>query len=100
MDHAARYAAPERGDAMNHACTSRTDLDELIGCECLEGQRVIFRYGPLALAMKRGEELVLENSDCLSVFTLAKVRALLDTLFIEDTNEFIHGQSGYHLTLR
>ncbi len=85
---------------MKHACTECTDLDELIGCEHLEGCVIAFRYGPLALAMKGGEELILENSAAMSVLTLAKVRALLDTLFIDDIAESIHGGAGFHLTLR
>lgn len=85
---------------MMYACSDRTDLDELIGSEYWEGQGIMFRYGPLALAMKRHEELVLENSAALSALTLAKVRALRDTLFIEDTNESIYGGDGFHLTLR
>lgn len=85
---------------MMYACTERTDLDELIGRECFDGPRLYFRYGPLALAMKQGEELVLENSGSLSIVMLVKVRALLDTLFIEDTNESIRSGAGFHLTLR
>ena len=85
---------------MLHACTDRTDLDELIGSEQWEGQHLSFHYGPLALAMKRDEELVLENSSLLSAVMRAKLCALLDTLFIEDTNESIHGGTGYHLILR
>jgi len=85
---------------MMYPCTERTDLDELIGSEGWEGERLIFRYGPLALAMKRGEELVLENSGALSVFTLAKVHAMLNTLFIEDTSESIRSGEGFHLILR
>jgi hypothetical protein len=85
---------------MKHACTECTDLTELIGREHLEGRSIAFRYGPLALAMKQGEELILENSAAMSVLTLAKVRALLDTLFIDDVAESITGAAGYHLTLR
>lgn len=86
---------------MFHACTERTDLDELIGSEHWEGgQRPVFHYGPLALAMKQDEELVLGNSAVLSRVLQAKLHLLLDTLFIEDTNESIRCGSGFHLTLR
>lgn len=85
---------------MMHTCTDRTDLDELIGNECWEGQRLMFHYGPLTQAMKGGEELVLENSEALSVFMLAKVRLMLDHLFIEDTAELIEPHDGFRLTLR
>jgi hypothetical protein len=43
---------------MLHTCTERTDLDELIGNEHWEGQRLMFHYGPLPRAMKGGEELI------------------------------------------
>lgn len=85
---------------MMHTCTERTDLDELIGNEDWEGKNLIFHYGPLSQAMKGGEELVLENSDLLSAFMLAKVRLMLDHLFIEDTAELIKPHDGFRLTLR
>ncbi len=85
---------------MMHTCTRQTDLDELIGSEYWEGQRLIFHYGPLARAMKGGEELVLENSDALSAFMLAKVRLMLGAMFIDDTAELIQPHAGFRLTLR
>lgn len=85
---------------MMHACTVGTDLDELIGTEHWEDQRLKFQYGPLAQAMLRGEELVLENSGALSAFMLAKVGLLLGNLFIDDTAEIIHPHAGFRLTLR
>ena len=51
---------------MVHTCNVNTDLNELIGSEHLEGQQLYFHYGPLALAMMGGEDLVLENSGTLS----------------------------------
>jgi midasin (ATPase involved in ribosome maturation) len=85
---------------MMHICTERTDLDELIGKEYWEGPRLLFHYGPLAKAMKGGEELILENSAALSAFMLAKVRFMLGTLFIDDTAELIEPHAGFRLTLR
>jgi len=78
---------------MKHVCTQRTDLDELIGGEqavvCDRECRYVFRYGPLAEAMRRDEELVLENSASLSLPMRAKIRMLLDRLFIAETEELI-----------
>ena len=85
---------------MMHICTDRTDLDELIGKQDWEGQHLLFRYGPLAQAMKRGEELILEHSEALSPFLLAKVEFLRGDLFIDDTAEQIHPHDGFRLTLR
>ena len=85
---------------MVYRCTDCTDLEELIGSERWEGEHLSFRYGPLTLAMKHGEELVLENSGVLSILMLAKVRALLDSLFIDETSESIRPGTGFHLTLR
>lgn len=85
---------------MVYGCTERTDLDELIGTEHWQGPRPTFRYGPLALAMMQGEELVLENSAALSAIMLVKLHALRDTLFIENTNESVHSGDGFRLTLR
>jgi hypothetical protein len=78
---------------MKHRCTSATDLDELIGREGAEG----FQYGPLALAMKRGDELVLEDSDQLSRLTVAKIHALLHGLFIVETAESIQAPAHFRL---
>jgi midasin (ATPase involved in ribosome maturation) len=82
-----------------YACTNDTDLDELIGTQCWEGQRLSFHYGPLVQAMKAGEELVLKNSAALSAFMLAKVRLMLGAMIIEDTSEEIYPHAGFRLTL-
>lgn len=83
-----------------HTCTRQTDLYELIGNEGWEDQRLTFHYGPLAQAMKDGEELVLENSDVLSAFMRAKLNLMLGDLFINGTSELIHPHHGFRLTLR
>ena len=85
---------------MIHACTENTDLDELIGREESQGLSRQFHYGPLAMAMKRDEELVLENSSALSLFMRAKLSALIRDLFIDDTAEFLHAGKGFRLVLR
>lgn len=85
---------------MLHTCTERTDLDELIGNEHWEGPRLMFHYGPLPRAMKGGEELILENSDMLSAFMLAKVNVMLGALLIDGTAELIRPHTGFRLTLR
>jgi len=85
---------------MTHTCTWQTDLQELIGSEDWEGQRLCFHYGPLAQAMKGGEELILENSGALSAFTRAKLAFVRGSLFIDDTSEQIQPHEGFRLTLR
>jgi hypothetical protein len=85
---------------MMHTCTERTDLDELIGNEHWEGQHLMFHYGPLAQAMKGGEELILENSGALSVFMRAKVAVMLGSIFIDDTAELIEPHDGFRVTLK
>jgi midasin (ATPase involved in ribosome maturation) len=85
---------------MMHTCTDRTDLDELIGNEQWEGQHLMFHYGPLAQAMKGGEELILENSDALSAIMRAKVAFMLGNIFIDDTSELIQPHDGFRLTLK
>lgn len=84
---------------MMHVCTDRTDLDELIGNQHWDGPDLVFHYGPLAQAMKRGEELVLEHCDALSPLMLAKVRFLRGDLFIDETAELIRPHDGFRLTL-
>jgi hypothetical protein len=85
---------------MMHTCTDRTDLDELIGKQRWDGQHLLFHYGPLAQAMKGGEELILEHSEALSPFMLAKVGFIVHDLFIDDTSELIQPNDGFRLTLR
>jgi midasin (ATPase involved in ribosome maturation) len=85
---------------MMHTCTDQTDLDELIGNEHWEGQHLMFHYGPLAQAMKEGEELVLENSRALSIFMVAKMRFMIGDIYIDDTAELIHPHDGFRLTLK
>jgi len=85
---------------MVYICHARTDLNELIGSERWEDERLSFHYGPLALAMKAGEELVLENSASLSVFMLRKISLILGALYIDDTTEVIRPGAGFQLVLR
>ena len=84
---------------MVHTCSDLTDLDEFIGTEQWEGQRLVFHYGPLPLAMKAGEELILENSGTLSALMLKKVSLILGDLYIDETAEVIHPSDGFLLTL-
>lgn len=88
---------------MKHVCTQRTDLDELIGGEEAVGGgldcRYEFRYGPLAEAMRRDEVLVLENSASLSLPMRAKIRMLLNRLFIAETEEVIQPGRGFRLIM-
>ncbi len=81
---------------MRHLCTAVTDLDELIG---REDGRACFRYGPIPEAMRRGEELVLEDSGQLSAVMLAKIGLLVDDLFLVETEERILAGNGFRLVL-
>lgn len=85
---------------MVHTCSALTDIAELIGSDRREGPRVSFQYGPLALAMKAGEELVLENSGALSVLMVKKLSLILGDLYVDDTAEVIQPTVGFRLTLR
>ena len=85
---------------MTHTCSSKTDLQELIGSEAWEGQQLRFHYGPLTQAMKDGDELILENSRVLSAFTIAKLTFMRDSLFIDDTSELIQPHAGFRVTLK
>lgn len=84
---------------MRHLCTCRTDLDELIGNDTDLGDRAGFHYGPIPLAMRADEELVLENSATLPALLIAKVRLLVRDLFIAETEEHIRPGAHFRLTL-
>ena len=75
--------------AMRHQCSQQTDLDELIGLEAAIAGHFEFQYGPLAEALRRDEELVLENSACLPLMMEAKIGSLVNHLFIAETEERI-----------
>lgn len=85
---------------MKHVCTPSTDLDELIGREGLHDGSVSFRYGPIAQALMRDEELVLENSGVLSAAMRAKIHFVVRGLFIPETEEALHPGGGFALVLR
>lgn len=80
---------------MKYHCTPATDLHELIGCDGRQG----FEYGPLSRAMRAGEALELIESHFLSRLTIAKIRAVLDGLFIVETKETLHAARGFRLVL-
>lgn len=80
---------------MKHHCTRHTDLDELIGHDEAGG----FLYGPLSLAMRRGEELELEASDQLPATMHAKLAALLHGVVLVETGEAILPPASFRLVL-
>ena len=80
---------------MKYRCTADTDLDDLIGRELKDS----FEYGPLAVAMKAGEHLELENSAALSAVMIAKLQAFLYGLFIVETEEALHARPDFELFL-
>lgn len=84
---------------MRHLCTSSTDLDELIGIDTFLTCDAGFRYGPIPLAMRADEELVLENSASLPAIMIAKVQFLVRDLFIAETEEHIRPGLGFRLVL-
>ena len=80
---------------MRPLCTARTDLDELIGEELADG----FHYGPLCLAMRAGEELVLEQAGLLPELLIAKLHCLEHGLLIAETGERIVPNGRFRLLL-
>jgi len=84
---------------MVHTCTALSDLDEFIGTEGRDERGVAFHYGPLTLAMKAGEELILENSASLSPYLLKKLGLVLANLYIDETAEVIQPREGFRLSL-
>jgi hypothetical protein len=84
---------------MRHLCTCNTDLDELIGVDASLLYEAGFHYGPIPLAMRADEELVLENSASLPAILIAKVHLLVRDLFIAETEEHIRPGSGFRLVL-
>ncbi len=81
---------------MKYHCTADTDLDELIGRDGSDS----FQYGPLAVAMKSGEHLELENSAALSAVMVAKLEAFRYGLFIVETEETLRAQPSFSLLLQ
>ena len=84
---------------MRHLCSPLTDLDELIGADVVLPAETGFHYGPVPLAMRADEELVLENSASLPAIMIAKVRLLVRDLFIAETEEHIRPGRGFRLVL-
>jgi hypothetical protein len=84
---------------MRHLCNDRTDLDELIGTDASLVSEAGFHYGPIPLAMRADEELVLDNSASLPAIMVAKVHLLVRDLFIAETEERIRPGAGFRLIL-
>jgi midasin (ATPase involved in ribosome maturation) len=85
---------------MVHTCSALSDLDEFIGTEFSDEQGFAFHYGPLPLAMKSGEELILTNSSTLTPYLLGKLGHILGNLYIAETAEEIHPKEGFRLNLQ
>ena len=84
---------------MRHCCTTQTDLDELIGADASAAEAAGFCYGPVPLAMRADEELVLENSASLPALLIAKLHLLVRDLFIAETEEHFRPGAGFRLIL-
>ncbi len=81
---------------MRYHCTRTTDLHELIGQDGDHG----FEYGPLSSALKRDEDLFLEESSFLGLVMLAKINHILhNMLFIVETEETLHVPPDFKLVL-
>jgi hypothetical protein len=80
---------------MKYHCTAKTDLDELIGHDEADG----FYYGPLSLAMKRGEALELEESDLLSAIMRVKLASVVCGVVLVETGEAILPLASFRLVL-
>jgi hypothetical protein len=80
---------------MKYHCTPATNLHDLIGYDSHEG----FQYGPLSTALRSGEELVLEESHTLPLLMVAKIQAVLNGLFIVETEETLRSPPGFKIVL-
>ena len=85
---------------MKYHCTAETDLEELIGHECIDEKGARFAYGPVPLAMLKDEELLLENSAALPVMMAAKLHALSVSLFIAEIAVRIPAGEHFRLILQ
>ena len=75
-----------------------TDEDDLIGSNTLVDGNVVYREGPILLAMKRGAIVILDEIDRGSN-KLMCLQAILEgkPYFNKKTGELIHGQPGFNI---
>jgi MoxR-like ATPase len=75
-----------------------TDEDDLIGSNTLIDGNVVYREGPILLAMKRGAIVILDEIDRGSN-KLMCLQAILEgkPYFNKKTGELIHGQPGFNI---
>jgi len=75
-----------------------TDEDDLIGSNTLVDGNVVYREGPILLAMKRGAIVILDEIDRGSN-KLMCLQAILEgkPYFNKKTGELIHGQPGFNV---
>ncbi len=79
---------------MKYHCTDQTDFDDLFGHEQPTPDGLNFAYGPIPRAMMNDEELVLENSNALSLLMVAKLKMMAGSLLLIETATLI--QAGKH----
>lgn len=85
-------------------CHSRMEMPDLVGmngldCDMATGdQRTVFKYGPLALAMKHGYVFCLDEADVLSPDVAAGLNAVLEgapLVIPENGGEVIHPHENF-----
>ncbi len=87
---------------------SRMEIPELVGqmgleCDPVTGdQRTVFRYGPLALAMKEGAIFLLNEADVLDPSVFAGLNAVLEGGYLvlaDNGGEIIHAHPNFRFCI-
>lgn len=87
---------------------SRMEIPELVGSMALEcdpatgDQRTVFRYGPLAKAMREGAIFVLDEADVLDPAVFAGLNAVLEggaLVLAENGGEIIYPHPNFRLVI-
>jgi cobaltochelatase CobS len=87
---------------------SRMEIPDLIGmlgldCDLVTGdQRTVFRYGPLALAMKLGYIFCLDEGDVLDPSVMSGLNAILEgapLVIPENGGEIIHPHANFRFVI-
>lgn len=78
--------------------TNGTIEDDLLGCFVLEDGNMIWKDGPVLIAMRRGAVLLLDEIDNIGTEAMCLQEVLQNKpVYIKKTNEIVYPKSGFNI---
>jgi MoxR-like ATPase len=91
--------AEKKRELIRINCTKNTGEEDFMGMYTLKEGSFVWEYGPVALAMKRGAIVLLDEIDTVSPEKAFSLQSVLEgkPVYLKKKNEMIHPQPGFNI---